>query len=142
MAKAANKTAATSASVAAFISAIDDEARAKDCRTLVSIMGEATGEKPRMWGPSMIGFGTYHYRYDSGHEGDSFLVGFAPRKNELAIYIVPGFSAYGDLLLKLGKHKTAKACLYVKKLTDIDLDALRELVQRSVADMRARYPDQ
>jgi hypothetical protein len=140
MAKAQNKTVATRASVAAFLGGIQDPARAKDCREVAAMMRAATGEKPRMWGPSIVGFGQYHYVYDSGREGDACIVGFSPRKGDLTIYIVPGFSAYGDLLARLGKHRTAKVCLYIKRLDDIDRAVLRELIERSVADMRARYP--
>lgn len=138
MPKAANKTIATTASVSAFIAGVPDAARAADCRVLVAMMREATGEEPRMWGPSMIGFGHYHYKYDSGREGDMFVVGFASRKNDISIYIVPGFSQYTDLLTRLGKYKTGKVCLYVKRLSDIAPDVLRKLIQRSVDDMRAR----
>ena len=140
MAKATNKAVATKASVVSFLAGIEDDARQKDCRELAAMMREATGEQPRMWGASMVGFGAYHYVYDSGREGDSFLVGFAPRKSDLTIYIVPGFAMFGELLAKLGKHKTAKSCLYIKRLDDIDRGVLREIVVASAADMRARYP--
>ncbi len=140
MAKTANKTVPTSASVDDFIAAVADARRAADCRALVAMMREATGEAPRMWGASIVGFGQYHYVYESGREGDACVVGFSPRKNDLTIYIVPGFAAYADLLARLGRHKTAKVCLYLKRLDDVDRGVLRELVCRSVADMRARYP--
>ena len=102
-------------------------------------MKKVTGAKPAMWGPSIVGFGSYHYKYASGHEGDSCLVGFAPRKNELSIYIMSGFDGHAALLKKLGKHKTAKACLYVKKLDDVDLGVLEELVRRSVAHVKTKH---
>lgn len=140
MAKAANKTLATSASVEDFLAAVADPSRAKDCREIAAMMRKATGERARMWGASIVGFGSYHYKYDSGREGDAPIIGFSPRKSDLTIYIVPGFSSYGELLARLGKHKTAKVCLYLKRLDDIDRDVLRELIERSVADMRARYP--
>ena len=139
MPKAQNKTVATNASVTAYLAGIEDPERAADCRQLVAMMRKATGEKPSLWGPTMIGFGAYHYRYESGREGDSFLVGFAPRKGDISIYIVPGFNDYAELLDKLGKHKTAKVCLYVRRLADIDLAVLQQLIGRSVADMRKRY---
>lgn len=140
MAKPANKTVPTSVSVDDFIAAVADAQRAADCRALVAMMREVTGEAPRMWGASIVGFGQYHYVYESGREGDACVVGFSPRKNDLTIYIVPGFSAYADLLARLGRYKTAKVCLYVKRLDDVDRGVLRELVVRSVADVRARYP--
>lgn len=139
MPKSANKTVATSASVRDFLAGIADAQRAKDCREVAAMMRAATGEKPRMWGPSMVGFGQHHYRYDSGREGDMFTVGFAPRKSDLTIYIVPGFAKHGDLLARLGPHRTGKSCLYVKRLDAIDREVLREIVARSIADMRARY---
>ena len=139
MAKPNNKTVATSASVDDFIAAVADEQRAADCREMVEMMREATGEEPRMWGASIVGFGQYHYVYESGREGDACIIGFSPRKNDLTIYIVPGFAAYADLLGRLGRHKIAKVCLYLKRLDDIDRSVLRELVVRTVDDMRARY---
>ena len=139
MAKPNNKTVATSASVDDFIAAVADKQRAADCREMVEMMREATGEEPRMWGASIVGFGQYHYVYESGREGDACIIGFSPRKNDLTIYIVPGFAAYADLLGRLGRHKIAKVCLYLKRLDDIDRSVLRELVVRTVDDMRARY---
>ncbi|HZN54721.1 MAG TPA: DUF1801 domain-containing protein [Candidatus Polarisedimenticolaceae bacterium] len=136
---AEQKTKATGASVDEFIGGIADEGRREDCKTLVKLMKKATGAKPAMWGPSIVGFGSYHYKYASGHEGDSCLVGFAPRKNELSIYIMSGFDGHAALLKKLGKHKTAKACLYVKKLDDVDLGVLEELVRRSVAHVKTKH---
>lgn len=131
----AMKTKPTKASVTAFLNGVD-EARRADCRTLVRIMKRATGSSPTMWGPSIVGFGSYHYCYDSGREGDWFLVGFSPRKRDLTLYIMAGFSRYNALLATLGKHKTGRSCLYIKRLSDIDLDVLTELVQRSVDHVR------
>lgn len=97
---------------------------------------------PACGGQGIVGFGQYHYVYESGREGDACIVGFSPRKNDLTVYIVPGFSAYSELLARLGRHKIAKVCLYLKRLDDIDRGVLRQLIERSVADMRARYPQQ
>ncbi|MCB0148089.1 MAG: DUF1801 domain-containing protein, partial [Caldilineaceae bacterium] len=107
------------------------------CRTLIAIMQEATGAAPRMWGESIVGFGHYHYKYASGREGDWFLTGFAPRKQNLTLYIMAGFDNYEALLSKLGKHSTGKSCLYVKRLADVDMPVLTELVVESVAHMKA-----
>ena len=133
------KTRTTSASVVAFLKRIDDEARREDCRTLVRVMKRATGARPRMWGPSMVGFGSYHYRYASGHEGDCFLAGFAPRKRELTLYIMPGFDRYKTLLARLGKYRAGKACLYVRRLADVDLVMLEKLVTASVKHVKQVY---
>lgn len=134
------KTKPTENSVLAFLEALPDSQRKQDALSLLDLMQEATGEIPRMWGDSMIGFGSYHYKYASGHEGDTFLVGFSPRKDKFSLYIMAGFDQYGDLLAKLGKVKTGKACLYVKKLADVDLDTLRELIRQSVAYLQQHYP--
>ena len=130
------KTKPTAVSVEAFLDRIADETRRADCKTLVKVMKRVTGAKPVMWGPSIVGFGSYHYKYASGHEGDACLVGFAPRKSEISLYIMSGFAGREALLEKLGKHKAAKACLYVKKLADVDLAVLEELVRRSVDSLR------
>ena len=139
MPKAKNKTVPTTASVDDFIAGVADEARARDCRELVRLMRTATGETPRMWGPGIVGFGEYHYKYDSGREGDSFIIGFSPRKSELALYFVNGFATSADLLARLGRHKTGKSCLYVKRLDDLDRGALTELIERSVKHMTRKY---
>ena len=122
------KTKATNASVKAFIDAIPDERKRKDARKVMALMRDLTGEKPRMWGPSIVGFGSYHYKYASGHEGDMCLAGFSPRKQYLTIYILPGFERYGTLLKKLGKHKTGVGCLYINKLDDVDVKVLEKLI--------------
>lgn len=133
-----NKTTATKASVSDFLARIDDEARRSDCTKIVALMEKVTGERPTLWGTSIVGFGKYHYRYDSGREGDFFLTGVSPRKDSLTLYITPGFDEHGALLGKLGKFKTGKSCLYIKKLADVDMKTLETLVARSVRQMRDR----
>lgn len=133
------KTRPTDASVAAYLDAILDEGRRKDCLAVLDLMQRITGEPAKMWGKSMVGFGSYHYVYDSGREGDWFLTGFAARKNNLVLYIMAGFDRHDELMQKLGKFKTGKSCLYVKSLADLDHDALEALVAASVAHMRAAY---
>ena len=127
------KTKPTGVSVEKHIAALANEEQRSDAQVLVALLRQVTKQEPKMWGPSIIGFGSYHYKYASGHEGDSALAGFAARKHEIAIYIVAGFDGQEDLLAKLGKHKTAKACLYIRRLADIDLKVLEMLVARSVA---------
>lgn len=139
MAKAQNKTVATDASVTAFIAAVPDAQRRADSAALVDLMGRATGCPPKMWGPGIVGFDRYHYVYDSGREGDMAMVGFAPRKQNLVLYIVPGFKDYEALLKRLGKHKTGKSCLYLNRLADADLAVLEKLIRASVAAMRQKY---
>ncbi len=135
---AENKTKATQASVSAFIDAIADATQRSDAKALVKLMQSASGEKAAMWGPSIIGFGSYHYRYDSGREGDMPLVGFSPRKAATVLYNVAG---EGDArLTKLGKHTTGKGCLYIKRLADVDVDVLERLLRESVAARRASHP--
>jgi len=123
----------TGASVAGFLARVPDEQRREDARRLCAMMQEITGEPPTMWGTSIIGFGSYHYRYASGHEGDSALASFAPRSQHLVVYLVGEFEdRYQSVLARLGPHKTGKGCLYLKRLDDADQDALRELIDRSV----------
>ena len=131
------KTKENDRSVEAFLAGIEDAQKQADCRALVAIMQDATGAAPRMWGESIVGFGHYHYKYASGREGDWFLTGFAPRKQNLTLYIMAGFDNYEALLSKLGKHSTGKSCLYVKRLADVDMPVLTELVVESVAHMKA-----
>jgi hypothetical protein len=116
----------------AFLNTVEDGKKRQDSFTILNLMQEVTGEKPVMWGSSIIGFGTYHYKYESGRENDWFVAGFSPRKQNLTLYITGGFDQYDNLLNKLGKYKTGKACLYIKKIEDVDLDALKELVSASV----------
>ncbi|HEX2252629.1 MAG TPA: DUF1801 domain-containing protein [Thermoanaerobaculia bacterium] len=132
-------TRPTDDSVETYLDQVADPERRADCRAVLELMREVTGEEPKLWGGSMVGFGTYHYRYDSGREGDWFLTGFAPRKQNLTLYVMAGFDRYDELMARLGKHKTGKSCLYVKRLADLDPDVLRELVASSVAHMRATY---
>jgi hypothetical protein len=132
-----NKTKPTKLSVTAFIDALTDPTRRADAKTLVKVMQSAAGEKPRMWGPSIIGFGSYHYSYESGREGDMPLIGFSPRKAATVLYNVTGSDSKA-LLTKLGKHTTGKGCLYIKKLADVDQQVLEAMVDKSVAAMRAR----
>ena len=133
------KTVPTSRDVEEFLDGVADERRRAECRAVMAMMRDVTGEEPRLWGPSMIGFGRYHYRYESGREGDWFLTGVAPRKGALTVYIMAGFDRYEELMARLGKHTTGKSCLYIKRLEDIDTDVLRELVQRSVRHTAATY---
>jgi len=137
---AETKTKPTGVSVADFIAAVDDERKRDEARELVAMMERITGEPATMWGPSIIGFGRYHYRYDSGHEGDAPIAGFSPRKAAHSIYIMTGFPRYEGLMARLGKHTMGKVCLYVKKLDDIDRTVLEELVTLSVKHMREKYP--
>ena len=130
------KTKPTKQSVKDFVDAIKDEQQRKDCRTVSRIMKRITKANPKMWGPGIVGFGSYHYRYASGREGDWFLTGFAPRKQNLTLYIMSGFKKYSALLKKLGKHKIGGSCLYVKRLDDVDMDVLTQLIEESVAYVR------
>lgn len=136
---AQNKTQPTDASVDAFVDSIDNSRRRQDSREVLALMREVTGKEPTMWGDSMVGFGKYHYRYDSGREGDWFLAGFAPRKSSLVVYIMSGFPRHAELMKKLGKHRTGSSCLYINKLEDVDRDVLRELVRRSVEHTRKTH---
>jgi len=134
------KTKPTKVSVASHIAAIANEEQRKDARTLAALMRKVTGQKPRMWGPSIVGFGSYHYKYASGHEGDSALTGFAARGRDLVVYIAPGFEEREALLGSLGEHRTGKVCVYIRRLANVDLKVLEKLLARSVADTRRRYP--
>jgi len=133
-----NKTKATILSVGVFIDALADPARRSDARELVELMQRASGEKPRLWGPSIIGFGSYHYRYDSGREGDMPLISFSPRKAAMVLYSMLDHSEAKALLDKLGRHTTGKGCLYIKKLADVDRTVLETLIKNAVAHYRAR----
>ena len=136
---AENKTKATDSSVDGYIAAIDDEIRRKDCQALTKLMEKVTKHKPKMWGPSIVGFGSYHYKYDSGREGDSCLIGFSSRKGDISVYISASFPRHDELLSKLGKHKMGKGCLYIRKLEDVDLKVLEKLVLGTVAERKRRY---
>ena len=130
---AENKTQATKLSVAAFIDGLADETRKADAKVLVKLMQGATGEKPAMWGPSIIGFGSSHYKYDSGREGDMPVIAFSPRRAATVLYGVTGFREATALLAKLGKHSTGKGCLYIKKVADVDQHTLEALIVKSLA---------
>jgi hypothetical protein len=132
------KTTETTKSVASFVKTIEDKQRQTDCLAIIEIMKKQSGFEPKMWGPSIIGFGSYHYKYESGHEGDAPLVGFSPRKSEFALYIA-NFDGKQELLAKFGKHKTAKACVYIKKLEDINTDVLKKMVTGSIKHYQSKY---
>ncbi|RJF93688.1 DUF1801 domain-containing protein [Sphingomonas cavernae] len=134
------KTKATIASVAQFLGRVEPETKREDAKQIAAMMQRLSGYEPVMWGPSIVGFGSYHYRYDSGHEGDMARIGFSPRKDALTLYVVDSFDQYADLMARLGKYKTGKCCLYVKKLADIDLAVLEELIIASLACMDRKYP--
>ena len=134
------KTKPTKASVANFIDAVADPKKREDARAAAALMAEITGAPAQMWGTSIVGFGRYRYRYASGRKGEFFETGFSPRKQALTLYIMPGFSKYGELLEKLGRHRSGKSCLYIKRLADIDLEVLRALVTRSVQAIREKHP--
>lgn len=139
MAKSANKTKPTAVSPRAFITSVDHPVRRADGLTLLKFFNRVTGLKPKMWGPSIIGYGRYHYKYDSGREGEFFLTGFSPRKTALTIYVMPGYQDMSEKLKRLGKHKTGKSCLYISKLNDIDMDVLEEIVTDGLSYMRKNY---
>jgi hypothetical protein len=134
------KTKATEISIENFLDSIADEQVRDECSALIKIMKKATGEKPKMWGPSIIGFGKYHYQYESGHEGDMCLVGFSPRKGKISLYVKSAHSE--DLLEKLGKHKAAKGCIYIKKVSDINIPVLDKIIERTVKYLKKKYPNE
>lgn len=134
---AAPKTRQNNASVSDFLSSIEDPQRRQDARTVMALMQKITGERPRMWGTSIIGYGSYRYRYASGQEGDWPLTGLSPRKQALTLYIMSGFQGSESLMKKLGKYRTGKACLYVKRLEDVDLETLEQLIAKSVRHKRS-----
>ncbi len=136
---AENKTRATRASVKDFMNSIDDKQMRADARKVAAMMRRATGKRARMWGTSIVGYGTYHYRYASGREGDFMITGFSPRKQALTVYIMPGFTPFDTLMAKLGKYKTGKSCLYIKRLADVDENVLERLIDDSVEHMRRKY---
>ena len=138
---AQNKTQPTKLKVSEFIASIENKVQRDNCRELMKMMSAITGNRAKMWGPSIVGYGKYHYKYASGREGDFFITGFAPRKQALTVYIISGFELNPELMEKLGKYKTGKSCLYVKTLDDIDRTVLAQLVEESVAYMRETYPD-
>ena len=134
------KTKPTEASVEEYLDTIEDPRRRADCAAISALMKKVTKFEPKMWGPSIVGFGSYHYRYKTGHEGDACLAGFSFRRPEIVVYIAEGFESREELLKKIGKHRMGKVCLYFKRLSDIDVGVLEKLVKSSVAAMRKRYP--
>ena len=140
MTMATLKTTVNDASVEEFIDKVEDEAKRRDSLALLKLFSKVTGEKPKMWGSSIIGFGSYHYKSEkSRQEGDWMLTGFSPRKQNLTLYVMPGFGEYQDLLSELGKHKTSVGCLYINKLADVDLVVLEKLIKESFAAMKAEH---
>jgi len=136
---AETKTKPTEVSVESFLDKVESEQMRDDSAELIKMMKRVTGSPAKMWGPSIIGFGQYHYKYESGHEGDMCITGFSPRKGNLVVYAMPSSD---KLLTKLGKHKATKGCLYIKKLADVDVAVLEEIVKKSVDETRKKYPDQ
>lgn len=137
---AENKTKPTGVDVVEFLNNVPDERKRQDAFVVLEMMRDITGEEPKMWGPTMVGFGSYHYKYASGREGDYFITGFSPRKQNLTLYIMAGFEQYDELMAKLGKYTTGSSCLYIKRLSDVDQTVLRELVAKSVEHMKRTNP--
>jgi hypothetical protein len=129
------KTKRNKGDVEAFLNSVPDEKKRRDSFTILELMKQVTGQEPEMWGDSIVGFGSYHYKYESGREGDWFVTGFSPRKQNLTLYIMSGFDEYDNLMSRLGKYKTGKSCLYIKKIDDVDQDVLQELAKKSVEHM-------
>jgi hypothetical protein len=138
---AENKTQATEAEVTAFIAGVADETRRADAHIIAEMMARLSGAPAKMWGPSIIGFGRYHYKYDSGREGDTLRIGFSPRKGQTVLYLPGIISGQADLRARLGKHKEGKGCLYIKRLADVDAAVLEEMMVASIRYMAERYPD-
>lgn len=136
---AENKTKPTRASAATFLNGIDDRQKRTDAKKIATMMRKAADSPAKMWGTSIVGFGSYHYKYASGQEGDWMLTGFSPRKQYLTLYIMAGFKEFDGLMAKLGKHKTGKSCLYIKRLDDVDQKVLELLINRSIKYMRKKY---
>jgi hypothetical protein len=129
------KTKRNKGDVEAFLNSVPDEKKRRDSFTILELMKQVTGQEPEIWGDSIVGFGSYHYKYESGREGDWFVTGFSPRKQNLTLYIMSGFDEYDNLMSRLGKYKTGKSCLYIKKIDDVDQDVLQELAKKSVEHM-------
>ncbi|HEV8150264.1 MAG TPA: DUF1801 domain-containing protein [Gemmatimonadales bacterium] len=134
-----NMTKPTDASVASYLSAIKDEARREDCAALAKLMTKAAKQAPKMWGTSIVGFGSYHYKYESGREGESCLTGFSSRKADITVYLLAEFPGRDKLLPKLGKHKVGGGCLHIRQLSDVDLKVLEELIVSAVAERQRRH---
>ncbi len=139
MAKAELKTKKNNASVKEFLDSIEDDTKRNDCKEIAKLMRKATGKNPKMWGDSIVGYDEYHAKYDSGRELDWMRIGFSPRKQSITLYIMDGFAKYDKLLAKLGKHKTGKSCLYIKRLSDVDLNVLNALITGSLAHFEKKY---
>jgi hypothetical protein len=135
-----NKTKATELSVDSYFSTIKDESRRNDCEALSKLMSKVTKEKPKMWGTSIVGFGTYHYKYESGREGESPVAGFSSRKGDITLYLASGYPKQEELFSKLGKYKTGKGCLYIRKLSDVDLKTLEQIIVESFAERKRNHP--
>lgn len=136
------KTIPTEISVDSFIETVDDDKVRADCYTIINLMEKVTGEKPRMWGSAIVGFGKYAYKYESGHSGEICMTGFSPRKANISLYVLAGFPGQTELLHQLGKHKAGKGCLYIKKLADINIDVLKSLIKGSLKFLNEKYPNQ
>lgn len=134
------KTKPTDVKVDTFLSSVDHTGRREDAYLILEMMERLSGYKAQMWGPSIIGFGSYHYRYDSGREGDMCRIGFSPRKSQMVLYIIPGFKRVSGLLDHLGKHKLGKSCLYIGRLSSVDTDVLEEIIKQALAYMDEKYP--
>ena len=137
---AENKTLPTDTAPADFIAGVEHPGRRADAEVLLELMTRITGWSPQMWGPAIIGFGTYHYKYESGREGDFMRTGFSPRKGNMVVYIMPGYSDHSEKLARLGKHKIGKSCLYINKLADIEMAVLEEIIRAGLDDMAEKYP--
>ena len=136
-----NKTVPTGKDVIEFLNGVENERRRRDAFTLLELISQITGEEATMWGPSIVGFGSYHYKYDSGREGDMLKAGFSPRKANTVVYLMSGFSKYEELLDKLGKHKIGKSCLYLTDLEKVDMDILKQMIELSVEHIEKTYPN-
>ncbi|WP_042221171.1 DUF1801 domain-containing protein [Oceanobacillus manasiensis] len=136
------KTKENEASVEEFIEQVENPKKRKDAYRLLEIFSETSGYPPKMWGPSMIGFGSYHYKYETGHEGDAMLVGFSPRKANFSLYFTTGDTEREALLAKFGKHKSGKSCVYINKLDDVDESVLKELIKQSITFLENKYPNE
>ena len=139
MAKNSNQTTQTEESVYDFLEKVPDQNKRDDCKVIIEMMKKVTGLPPKMWGPSIIGFGTYHYKYESGREGDMLKIGFSPRKQNITLYIMPGFDRYDDIMKTLGKHRIGKSCLYIKGLSDVNKVQLLSLIEESYSYMTTKY---
>lgn len=137
-----NKTQLTDASVQNFLESVENPTRRADSLALDELFRETTGFNPKMWGPAIVGYGQYHFRYDSGREGDFLATGFSPRKSNLSLYIMPGYANFDPILKRLGKHKLGKSCLYINKLADVDLVVVAEIIRAGLEDLNNRWPVQ